>query len=588
MKNRIIILLLLVFILVRVIDLDRDLPPGDQTKVGQKDEQSYNFTSLNLYHFGSISKKINDQYSIQGSISKILNNIFTYFTLSIFGNNYYGLRLGAVLASILIFLLFFHLLKLNFPSAFKKKQQSILLLLGLFLIIDFSFLLASRNSSPPIFRCLYIMLIITYTNYLVNKNIKEQQIHLLILGMACAFSIFFSYMTNTFILLGLLFFFTFKGFCERNLKRTGINLCLLIAGAIIGAIVSNFIYDYYSGNGILNSAYESFQTYSGRVIGLNRNGFDLNSLLEMIWIGIRKIIFMLSSNIFAINFIFLFFIVLSFGNTLRLITKRKSINNLQLLSFSLIMAYAAQAFFYNPDSSKWIVMMTPVFLLTVVYNPIFLDQNQNREKHLKKKYFWISLGLFFFACGLAAYLILYKTSPTEVKSLVTISLFVLLAFIFFWFKNDSIKKKKLLIAFFILLVFMPNIFLSVKYCLLKPEFYYRDACKNLNRILGDKYMAGVWSDGFRLYTKGNVFFPWYQVHNKERHQSVLIEIFEKKLADFTVDFPTGDFFDVQLDLNAHSTNFIMEKVASLYLGKGAMGKSIWVYQRFDSSDNQAR
>jgi hypothetical protein len=584
MKNKIFFFLFLVFIFVRVLYLDRDLPPYDETKFGQKDEQAYNFTSLNLYHFGSISKPIDDSFRIQGSIKFILNNAFTYATLVIFGNNYYGLRAGAVLASLLVFLLFFRLLGLDAMTIPENKKKYIQFIIGSALVLDFGFLVASRNAAPTIFRCFYMMLVLTYIVYLARKPWPRQRLHFLLLGVFCSLLIFFSYLTNAFILAGAFLFIVGRGLAEREIKKTLVAISLLLTGFLIGAIIANWIYVSFNGFGIRDSVSNMYTVYNARVIDLKRSTSGISPVATLLRAGIRKTVSLFSSNLFTLNFTFLFLIVLSCGNTILMMFRRKLRNDVQLLAFAMIVAYALQAFFYNPDSSKWIVLMLPVCLLAVVANVIDKYVNWSRENLPGTGMSsLISLGFVCLAGGLLAFRFLYVGLDPEFQILVFLSFAIMLAVIGIWHYRIAFFKKKVL-PILLVLTLAPNAFLSVKYCIVNPEFHYRDACIAMNEIIGDKNMAGVWSDGFRLYTSGNSFFPWYQVQNKERHRKGLTDIFERKLADFTVDFPSGDFFDVERDIDSAGKNFLLQRIANIYLGKGTLGQSIWVYKRIDKND----
>jgi hypothetical protein len=585
MKKKHFILLLLLFLFTRTLFLDRDLPPSSETRIGQKDEQAYNFTALNLYHYGSISKPVGGQYYSWGSVKFILNNVFTFASLVVLGNNYYGLRGGAVLAALLVFLLFFRLLVLNSVDMPAAKKKFLLACAGLAMLFDFGFMIAGRNAAPMIFRCLYLMLVVTYVNHLVRLQWRRQRWHYLLLGVCCSLLIFFSYLTNAFILAGVFLFIAGKGFVERDLKKTAAALLLLLAGFLAGTILANPLYRHYGHSSVGSSVSRTFTVYSTRVSSLTpgRGGSAGSSLSNLVRSGIRKTVSLLSSNMFILNFTFLFLILLSWANTLYMMFRRTLRNHLQLLTCTLIFAYALQSFFYNPDSSKWVVLMLPVFLICIFVNAIVAHQSWSQGNFPGRMMgLTISCVLFCLISGLFAFRLLYVGLSPEFQTLVSLSFVILLTVIVVWHGKNN-RAKKIILPAIVLFSFFPNAFLSGKYCLLNPEFHYRDACVQIGRIVGDKRMAGVWSDGFRLYTGGNVFFPWYQVQHSERHRIGLIDIFEKKLADYTVDFPQGDFFDAERDINSQVQSFKLRQVASYYLGWGALGKTISVFKRVDTN-----
>ncbi len=583
-----ILILILVFIFLRVLNLDRDLPNYDLTQLGSKDEQAYNFTALNLYHFGAMNKVVADGFTIKGSITSILNNSVTYLTLTLFGNNYYGLRAGAVLASLVILLILLYLSGLMFNSGSNNLQRYMLLFIGLYALFDFGFLIAGRNASPVIFRSMYLMLIMLFMNFIAGKSEKEQKWYYLLCGLFSALLIFFSYLTNTFIALGIVLFIAFRGIHDRDFNSAIKLILLYIFGFIIGFLISNQIYIIFKGSGVLSSLFSTVDVYGNRLAAPVSTAQQV-AFISLIKRVVTNLLFMVHSNIFTLNYTLLFLLITSFFIAFIQFVKRIKLSNVRLITLSMIIAYLVQAVIYNPNSTKWIVMIFPVIIVFVVSTISNVFQSAEIKEYLsnKKRFLRFFLVLnFLFITAVFVLLLKFGVSsslrPLAYLSVITMfSLVVVLSFDIVHFSG----AKKVVIAVLLMLSMLPNLYLSFINCAIKPDYHYRNALMTVNSIVKDDVVAGSWSDGFRLYTSGNTLFTWYQnQRNRDLYKTKLTEIFDKGIAKYTLDFSKRSSLDVFKDIDTKGKKYRLEIDTTLYLGYKSTADSLIVVKRIAIND----
>ena len=132
-----------VFLFTRIFLLDSDPPSWNISQYQPIDELYYSPPAFSLYHYGDWNYQIfTDIKTDFPIITNILGNVMTYFSLKLFGNNYFGLRMASVFASTIIIILLFLSLK-NYDSDSLKSSHSpnrVLVAYGaLYFLLDFSF-----------------------------------------------------------------------------------------------------------------------------------------------------------------------------------------------------------------------------------------------------------------------------------------------------------------------------------------------------------------------------------------------------------------------------------------------------------------
>ena len=112
----------------RLLYIDSDVrAPWGVLNYQPFDEGCYGALALHKINFGTMNP--NNFYSgtyeylmVAHVINNLIGNVFSYFTMIIFGDNYLGFRLGPVIAGYIVTILFVLILK-EFMSKYNKKEN---------------------------------------------------------------------------------------------------------------------------------------------------------------------------------------------------------------------------------------------------------------------------------------------------------------------------------------------------------------------------------------------------------------------------------------------------------------------------------
>jgi len=583
-SKTILLILFCCYLFSRCLFIPADLPPYSLTQYGSKDEQCYNETAINLYHFGKIHPIIVDEIPADGRISRISQNLMTWASMELLGNNYYGLRGSAVFASILLLLIILSILR-NFLSSLKSKNKNLIFtVVLLYFCMDFTFLNASRNAAPTIFRSLFLILIAYYFFKTLRKNTWFQTVHFIILGMLSVFAVFFNYFTNVFIVAALYLTITFLILIRRN-RATLSSAVFLTLGMIVGLVLSEMVYQHFEGSGLIQAIKDSFFIYGNRIGSINTASLTGISIKSIVSSSPEKIISLLTTNLFMLNPLFLWGTLCSIPIMIHKIHKQKEKALFAIFIFCLVLSYFAQAAIYNPHASKWIGVIFPVLLIYLVisfnhFKSFWKEIVRNRKIHYYYAYSTLA-SLFVF---LLIYKYGHKGAPEKIGLVWLFLGSILLFSILIHFLVNKTTKSWIPVTILIL-SFIPNGYYSIKNYFCYPEFHYRDALIALNKQIEKEVVAGSWSYGFRLYTQGNTIYSWYD-HldlSLSEYRKDLTAIFDHNQALYTVDYQEKDFIDVERDINNDGKNYHMIKEASLYLGKGSYRDILVLYKRVQNN-----
>lgn len=153
--QKIICVLLFLLFFVRIINIEADIPQTYLVDYSSTDEGIYANLALNLQNWGTlmhplkvsgISLKHNPQI-----ILDIIGNLIVYIFMFIFGDNYYGFRLGVVFVAFLTIIFIFLSIR-NLKKVHKIKNYYLEIFSLLFFNVSFIFYSASRVVEPTIFR----------------------------------------------------------------------------------------------------------------------------------------------------------------------------------------------------------------------------------------------------------------------------------------------------------------------------------------------------------------------------------------------------------------------------------------------------
>jgi hypothetical protein len=234
------IVLCILFLLSRIIFLDSDSPKWDISNYQPIDELYYSTTAFNLYHYHDWQHQVLSYVPSDSSSENLLGNILCFSTLSVFGNNYFGLRMASVLAAFGVFVLMLFILK-NYLTRRKFANidlssnyvSVIILICLLYLLCDFSFLMAGRIMEPTIFRMLALIMVL----YLFSTGFTEKRINskwfTFFAGFLAVAAVLYVYPYNAFIVPAI-WVVCFYAALAKGYKEAIAQTCVFLVGAIMG------------------------------------------------------------------------------------------------------------------------------------------------------------------------------------------------------------------------------------------------------------------------------------------------------------------------------------------------------------------
>ena len=146
LKIILVVCIIAVFVFLRLIHLDADTPTFKLMSFASIDEFYYSMCAFNLFHFGTFTDTSLPLTDMDATPLAFLLNVFQTITLKVFGNNYFGLRFGSGLCSLVIFAFLINCLKrtsilYTSPLEESRKNSSfylviiLLLFFGIYLFI---------------------------------------------------------------------------------------------------------------------------------------------------------------------------------------------------------------------------------------------------------------------------------------------------------------------------------------------------------------------------------------------------------------------------------------------------------------------
>ena len=196
-------LLIALFFGVRISMVTADVPKWGLYNYSQIDESYYNLLALNFYKTYQLHSVEMDGVLKATYAENLLANAITTVSLFIFGDNYYGFRLGHILFSTFAFFLFLLLVYKATRALNEKLAIWNTLLLGLIFSCSQSLVWPNVINEPTGTR-LSIIIIFVYmaTFWLeknVNKNLSDSKFAFNI-GLLAAFCWLFVYPSNVFLI----------------------------------------------------------------------------------------------------------------------------------------------------------------------------------------------------------------------------------------------------------------------------------------------------------------------------------------------------------------------------------------------------
>lgn len=533
--NGFFILLCLLFLLSRIIYLDSDIPNWDISNYQPIDELYYTTTAFDLYHYHDWNHQILKYVPSDSSSENLLGNILCFSTLSIFGNNYYGLRMASVLASFGVFILMFFILKnylfsqKQFDIESKSSFYLVIIITLLYLLFDFAFLMAGRVAEPTIFRMLGLVFIIWVLSLNILRKYFFSNSFVFLAGFFAVVSVFFIYPTNAFIVPAI-WLICFSVALKTDLRKAIVQTFLFIVGGLIAFAFYELTLRLAFDKSFIDSLLNTYSIFTDRVaIPNNSDGFDSIRLFK---IYVYNIFATLSTNLFRFNPI----ILATFASCLPIfiykLIKHRNINDIFLAS--LLGFFLLQSLIINDYPYRKLIIMLPMVLLLIAYS---ITEYKNFIIFVRKNVsYYILYFLYVAFCVMGAVgILLINSSKNFVRfdflvdgiNIILPILIFQIILILIYLTNKKIKDKYL-ISIIIILIMLPNMFLSVRYIYSNPTYSYRDTMIYLSNYIDDKIVAGGMGHGFRLYNTSvpivNPYGIMYSENGMEKYNSLVDQI----------------------------------------------------------------
>lgn len=523
----IIFIFLIFFLFTRIFLLDSDPPSWNISQYQPIDELYYVTTAFNLYHYGDWNYQIFTDIKTDSSINNILGNIMTCFSLKLFGNNYFGLRMASVFASTIIFILLFLSLK-NFASNIPKSSHSpnrvLVAYMALYFLLDFSFLMASRIVEPTIFRTVALLIIIyLYSLPLMEKELESKWLSF-IWGFLAVAVVLYVYPTNLFIFFSLLTA-CFISALKKNLNNAFIQISVFLTGSVLAVISCELFARMFLDTGFFQELLKTYDIFSGRI-----SIVDGQNIIIIIKRFLVNIFHLLSTNIFRLNPFLLFFFLASLPVFFYKLVKER--NNRDIFLAAIFLFYFLQSLFYNDYHYRKPIILLPIVIMIIFCAIINKEIFYNYIRENKKMYILYSLFWFSSACvSLGVYLL--NCSERIVKYYVLTGNFVYIGLIVFvilfisisrfYFSKNQPSSFITLVAITILL--LPNMYLDIKHIYYNPTYSYRDTMIELSQYIDGEIVAGGIAHGFRLYNSSvpvlNAYSYTYSENGAREYQHKL-------------------------------------------------------------------
>lgn len=495
-NSRYILLLLLILLYsFRIVFLDADIKaPWGVLNYQPVDEGGYASMALSYQNFGTIDPNnyYGDEYHYEiapHSINNAIGNFFTIVTMRIFGDNYWGLRLGTVIAGAVV-VVFFYLFSCKL---FEGRTSSFF---PFFSSIVFShcfvFYNASRIVEPTIFRMLFLQAILL----IFVINISDKQKYFLI-GLLTVLSVFLVYITNTFILFGLFVLWLFY-ILKKDYKKAKIFFLYNFIGGMVGYIISLIYYwGIWKTTPIMNAVH-AVTDFSGESAYTTQVGHTF-------WGVAGKLIYaalaFVSSNMFLYFpwLLICFFIVFALRKNIP-----QKYQELCILSFGLICGLFFQTMVSEDYIVRKIVVLLPVFVFFVELVAV--------EGHELIRDSKIRLAISLFAgIEIVPLILVYRlylitnntnldfTKKDKILLVVIVISTCVICYIFYKFFSDGEKEIKSVLLSGVAIVFFVNLLFVFKYDIYKLSYSSRDNMIALGDYTDNKVVCLAYENSVSLY-----------------------------------------------------------------------------------------
>ena len=470
--------LVLVLCVMRFVFLDQDAPSYMVGGICQEDEAYYVTGAIERYNIDQ-GLFIEGTSQTDGEVLMLATVPLTYLSFKIFGDNYYGLRIPAVILSLLSLLLLLLIFRRN------KGALAPIALFGftLLLFFDFYFALFSRFQTPQIYSIFGISLLL----WVLYRPDFEKPKYAILAGNISVLIVLLIYPYNAFASIAVGLMYCWKSIQLKNVKP----LIFLGTGVVSGFILFHFFAQ------LVGSSLENYLDLLTRIRSV-RNETDLGiHAIKNSLFGITN------TNFLRYNLSYFLFLALGLILMISEIKKDKKNTYLVFPLLCFVMAYVQGIFISSYPFKKWIVLF-PLVITIVGYAISNLDKV---IPLLKKRG---NLLILFFFVFFAAYSFKVNNSPMYWSgfkywyyentplwlNLINVGC-LLLALAAIVFRNKLSLAKYRIISISTLLI--TGFCLSYFYMYRSPEFEYRNTLTAMAADVDNKAIVGDFAHAYCFY-----------------------------------------------------------------------------------------
>ncbi|HXP50809.1 MAG TPA: glycosyltransferase family 39 protein [Bacteroidia bacterium] len=522
------ILLFTGLVVMRFAYLDQDAPVYQFANVCQEDEPYYSQGAI-LKLCANEGRTVKGFEKTKGEVFDMYNRYITYTSLKIFGNNYWGLRIPDVLASILFILLIYSIFKTINPAS-DFISLFVIILLTNFYLFDFS-----RYNNPQIFS----VLTITLALWIIVKYGYEKPLPLIVTGFVATFAVFFVYILNFFLLAGVGLFVLVKAIAKRKLVipvyfMIGVSVCFLFLTwslSLIGCDLGT-IYDSIKANGAGDN-------------GVLTDTSTATSIFINIYKSISSII---STGYFRYQLVLLFGVLAAIPMLIMKAShKDDKDRSIALLLIFLIDCQFVQNYFAVNYPFKKMLVDIPITILAlfVVTNGTNLKAwfNNIPRKVIMACWFIVALLLCLFNFKINKSPVYwgytgvgcFGATPAWFNWLnvgTCVALTITLIFILFY----SIKLSRTVVKIALVVSIASNFILIYNTFLINRKYEIRDCLVDLKPLIHDKIVIGSFPLTFQLYTGCKPGLHGYEINYiTSSKQAVSDSMLVNRKTDFLID-----------------------------------------------------
>ncbi len=486
--------------LFRAYNLDVDLPNWGMTNYQPIDEGQYVMLAINEIEYGTWRPDTGvvevNYYTPEHMRNNVIGNVIAYAGLKVFGDNYYGLRMGSVLLGFMNFgLLIMILFELKKKYGLDNRKELIFIMgVSLYTLTEFTFLIASRVVEPSILRMLFINLII----YLFLKLKEKSYYKYFVIGFLSVLSVFAVYITNIFLVMAIGIVILLKLW-----KKDKSDFFMSFFGFGSGSAIAYLLCDMYYYFGWKSSALINTFNIIKSFTGVSKYA-AITSLIS----GFRY--FLTNFNLYNVVVFVIFIICLPFF----MAKAYKAKDEFMGLLIFIYLGFFLQTFVVNDYIQRKFIILFPLTLFIIFITWLTSDKNKfmalMKNPFLKWTFVFYSMGVILFA-SLMVYFRLYLINDltfndfSQLDKLILMTQIPVLFLMAFSIGINYLRYKQIskpiiqtLLAG-VVFSLMTNLYFDTAYVWMNRSYTEKNAMIEIGKVANDQYVYGVFSIGYTLY-----------------------------------------------------------------------------------------